>query len=404
MNGVWLATILLTVAGVAIGRYPWLRMNRATIALVGAIVLVFTGALSLEQAYDAIDFNTLVLLLGMMILNANLMLSGFFQVVSRWIVRWARTPRRLLALVILSSGLLSALLLNDTIVLMFTPLLLDVVRTLRRHPVPYLIGLAVAANIGSVATFVGNPQNMLIGIASGIPFLEFTARLLPVSLAGLGMAWLVLVLVYRGEFTGDRLQPVVEERVRPHRPLLKKSLAAGALMLVLFVSGVPVPLAALCAAAVVLVTRRLKPERVFREIDWSLLVFFSGLFVVAGAVETTGMTGVLFQWAGPVAKDGTVALAAVSVVLSNLISNVPAVLLFRPLIPSFEDPKTAWLTLAMATTFAGNLTLLGSVANLIVAESARRLGVQIGFGEYLKVGLPITVISVAAGVLWLMWT
>jgi Na+/H+ antiporter NhaD/arsenite permease-like protein len=404
MNGVWLATILLTVAGVAIGRYPWLRMNRATIALVGAIVLVFTGALSLDQAYDAIDFDTLVLLLGMMILNANLMLSGFFQLVSRWIIRWAKTPRRLLALVILSSGLLSALLLNDTIVLMFTPLLLDVVRTLRRHPVPYLIGLAVAANIGSVATFVGNPQNMLIGIASGIPFLEFTARLLPVSLAGLGMAWLVLILVYRYEFTGERLRPVVEGKVRPHRPLLNKSLAAGALMLILFVSGVAVPLAALCAAAVVLVTRRLKPERVFREIDWSLLVFFSGLFVVAGAVETTGMTGALFQWAGPLAKDGTVAFAAVSVVLSNLISNVPAVLLFRPLIPSFEDPNTAWLTLAMATTFAGNLTLLGSVANLIVAESARRLGVQIAFGEYLKVGLPITALSVAAGVLWLVWT
>ncbi len=404
MTGIWLSIILLTVAGVAIGRYPWLRMNRATIALVGAIALVFTGAVSLEQAYQAIDLNTVVLLLGMMVLNANLMLSGFFQLVSRWIVRRARTPRRLLALVLLSAGLLSALLLNDTIVLMFTPLLLDVVRVLRRNPVPYLIGLAVAANIGSAATFVGNPQNMLIGISSGIPFLDFTARLLPVSLVGLAMAWLVLVLVYPREFTAERMEPVVEERIRHHRPLLYKSLGALALMLVLFVSGIAVPLAALCAAAMVLVTRRLKPERVFREIDWSLLVFFCGLFVVAGAVETSGLTGVLFEWAAPLARDGTAALAAVAVVLSNLISNVPAVLLFRPLIPSFEDPASAWLTLAMATTFAGNLTLLGSVANLIVAESARRLGVRITFGEYLKAGLPITGLSVLAGVLWLSWT
>lgn len=403
MATVWLLIMIATVIGVAVGRYPWLRMNRATIALVGATLLIITGAIPLDEAYRAIDLHTIVLLLAMMILNANLRLSGFFQMVSRWIVRHARTSRRLLALVILASGWLSALLLNDTIVLMFTPLLLDVVRALHRNPLPYLVALAASANIGSAATIVGNPQNMLIGISSEIPFLEFTARLFPAAAVGLLLTWLVVVLVYRKEFTGGRLEVIPEQRVRHHGALMQKALAACGLMLVLFAVGVEVPLAALGAAALLLVTRRLKPERVFREIDWSLLVFFSGLFVVAGALETTGFTAVLFEHAGPFAQDGVVPLALVSVVLSNLISNVPAVLLFRPLIPGFADPETAWLTLAMATTFAGNLTLLGSVANLIVAETARRLGVELTFTEYLKAGLPITAASLAAGIGWMAW-
>lgn len=402
MSAVWLVIILFTVGGVAVGRYPWLRMNRATIALVGATLLIVTRAIPLEQAYRAVDLHTIVLLLAMMILNANLRLSGFFQVVSRWVVRHAHTPRRLLALVVLASGGLSAILLNDTIVLMFTPLLLDVVRPLRRDPVPYLVALAASANIGSAATIVGNPQNMLIGISSGISFLAFSGHLLPAALAGLGVTWLVVVLVYRREFVAERLPDLPQERLRTHGPLLHKCLWSCGLMLLLFTLGVAVPLAALCAASLLLVTRRLKPERVFREIDWSLLVFFCGLFVVAGAVESAGFSAILFDWAGRVAADGTASLAVTAVLLSNLISNVPAVLLFRPLIPGFADPTTAWLTLSLATTFAGNLTLLGSVANLIVAETARRLGTQLSFAEYLKAGLPITILSLTVGLWWLI--
>ncbi|GAB4244400.1 MAG: anion transporter [Acidobacteriota bacterium] len=402
-SGLWLLIILGTVAGVAVGRYPWVRMNRATIALVGATALVLTGALSLEKAYEAVDLDTVTLLLAMMILNANLRLSGFFQLVSRWIVQRARTPRRLLAWIIGASGLLSAILLNDTIVLMFTPLVLDVTRSLRRNPVPYLIGLVTSANIGSAATIVGNPQNMIIGMASDISFLEFTAALFIPAALSLLLAWLVVTLAYRREFSGERLEPTVPARFRPYRPLLYKSLAATGVLIFLFLLGLPAPLAALAAASILLVTRRLKPERVFLEVDWSLLVFFAGLFVVSGAAEEAGFVALLFQYAEPVARLGTPALAAVALVLSNLISNVPAVLLFRPLIPSFPDPTEAWLTLALATTFAGNLTLLGSVANLIVAETARRRGVHLGFFEYLRCGVPLTFGSIALGVLWLMW-
>jgi Na+/H+ antiporter NhaD/arsenite permease-like protein len=395
--------IAITLGGVAVGRYPRLRMNRATIALAGAVALVALGAIPLPRALAAIDLATLALLLGMMIINASFRLSGFFRLAGSWIVRRAATPRALLALIILVSGVLSALFLNDTIVLMFTPLVLEIVAALRRNPIPYLVGLVAAANIGSTALITGNPQNMLIGVASGIPFNRFLAELGPVALAGLGVAWLVLVLVYREEFRRDvRLAgaPAVPA-ARPLRPVLNKALVATGLMLVAFAAGAPVALAALGAAALLLVTRRLKPERVFREVDFTLLVFFAGLFVVTAALETTGLSERLFALVRPVAERGVPALAGVAVVLSNLVSNVPAVLLFRPFVPSFPDPETAWLTLAMATTLAGNLTLLGSVANLIVAEQARAHGVHLGFGEYLKAGVPITLLTLVLGVAWL---
>ncbi|GAB4496712.1 MAG: anion transporter [Anaerolineales bacterium] len=396
-----LLLIIMTLIGVAVGRYPWLRMNRATIALVGAIGLILLGAISLEQAYDAIDMNTIVLLFAMMVLNVNLRISGFFQIAVQQVVQRANSPRKLLFLIILSSGILSALLLNDTIVLMFTPLVLDIAESLKRNPIPYLIGLVTAANIGSVAAITGNPQNMIIGIASRIPFVTFSAYLLPVSLFGLFIAWLFLVLLYPAEFVRQTFQEIPVLHLRTYQPLLRKTLIAIALMILGFILGAPIPLAALSAAAFLLITRRLKPQRVFLELDWALLVFFSGLFIVTGAIQTSGLAEGLFAVASPIAGQGVAALSLVSAVLSNLVSNVPAVLLFRPIISGFAIPEQAWLTLSMSTTFAGNLTLLGSVANLIVAEIARQRGVRLTFMEYLKPGLVITLTTLFFGILWL---
>ena len=207
------AVIPLTLVGVAVGRYPGLRMNRSTIALAGGVILIVAGAISLEEAYQALDLDTLALLFSMMVLNVNLRGSGFFKLVGRWVIRWARSPRQLLALIVVTSGLLSALFLNDTIVLMFTPLVLEIVLALDRHPIPYLVGLVSAANIGSAATITGNPQNMLIGASSHIPYVRFTAALAPAALAGLAVAWAVLVLVYRKEFARGPLPPIPEQRM-----------------------------------------------------------------------------------------------------------------------------------------------------------------------------------------------
>ena len=395
-----LLIIVATLIGVAIGRWPWLRMNRATISLTGATALIASGAIPLEEAYAALDLDTLTLLFAMMIINYNLRRAGFFQIVADRVIHHAHTARQLLAYVIVASGVLSAIFLNDTIVLVFTPLVLDLCLALNVRPIPYLVALVTAANIGSVATIIGNPQNMLIGVASGISFNTFTLYLAPVALAGLLVIWLVVMFVFRRDFGGRLVkEPVV--RLRTESALLRKSLLATGVMLVGFVLGFPIPLAALVGAAILLISRRLEPEAVFREIDLSLLVFFGGLFIVTGAIESVGLSDQLFSVARPLAEQGVAALSLVAVVLSNLVSNVPAVLLFRPYIPEFPNPTQAWLTLAMSTTLAGNLTLLGSVANLIVAEIAFRRDVNLSFTEYLKAGPLITALSLTLGIAWL---
>ncbi|MBI5877606.1 MAG: anion transporter [Chloroflexi bacterium] len=395
------SVIVLTYAGVALGEFPQLRMNRATIALVGAVVLVAAGGIGAPQAFAALDGNTLVLLFAMMVLNVHLRLAGFFNWIAALVVRHAGSPRCLLGWIIIASGVLSALFLNDTVVLMFTPLVVQVAQRLRRNPIPYLMALATSANIGSAATITGNPQNMLIGMSSHIAYLDFARALVPVSLAGMLIAWVVIVGVYRAEFAERRFPERYDMAAEIYTPLFRKTVTLSGLLLAAFLLGAPIPLAALTVAAALLVTRRLKPSRIFAQIDWSLLVFFSGLFVVTGAIGALGFSDDLFAVAEPLARGGVLPLSAVTVVLSNLVSNVPAVLLFRPLVPQFADPGRTWLVLAMASTLAGNLTLLGSVANLIVAESARSQGVRLSFGEYLKVGAPVTVLSLAAGVIWL---
>ncbi len=395
-----LFVIVVTIAGIAAGRYPHLRMNRATIALVGAATLAAIGAISSEQAYEALDLGTLMLLLAMMIINANLRIAGFFGLVAERILPRARSPRLLLLMVMVSAGLLSALFLNDTIVLVFTPLLLEIVLALGRNPIPYLMGLATAANIGSAGAITGNPQNMLIGASSGIPYLKFSMYLMPVAIIGLLCAWGILILVYRKEFTKAFDTFVPHREVRIYRPLLLKSAISVMVLLTLFVAGVEVPLAAIIAASLLLVTRRLRPERVFNEIDWSLLVLFSGLFVVTAAIETSGWGDSLFGLLLPLMDAGVLSITVVTAALSNIISNVPAILLFRPLVQQFSNPEQVWLILAMASTFAGNLTLLGSIANLIVAETARRRRVTLSFTEYLKAGVPITLLTLLIGVVW----
>jgi Na+/H+ antiporter NhaD/arsenite permease-like protein len=244
---------------------------------------------------------------------------------------------------------------------------------------------------------------MLVGISSGIDFLSFTRALGPVALLGLGVIWIVIVGVYRAEFRGESFAATYRFEPAIIKLRLRKSLFATFVMLVALVAGAPVPLAAVSAAALLLITRRTNPAEVFQEIDWALLVFFASLFVVTGAITSSGLGAHLFSILRPYADSGPAALTGVSLILSNLVSNVPAVMLFRPVVPTLLDPERAWLTLAMATTLAGNLTLLGSVANLIVAEIARERGVHLSFVEYLKAGTLIAVLTLLLGVAWLAW-
>jgi Na+/H+ antiporter NhaD/arsenite permease-like protein len=400
----WLRAVALvafagTYLGLAVGHLPGFRVDRTGVAIIGAAVMVVSGVLPWNKAVAAVDANTLVLLFGMMIVAAYLRLSGFFHLVTHWAIRRAGSPVGLLAVVVVAAGVLSALFVNDVVCVVLAPVVLDAARRLRLPPVPYLIALATAANVGSVATLTGNPQNMLIGSFSGIGYRTFLVHEGPVAVLGLGATFVAVWLSYRRQLP-EKLSPVdLSAHFPVHWALMTKTILAVCVMLAAFLAGVPIALVAAGGAAYSLLTRRVNPKKVYREIDWELLVLFTGLFVVIGGIEEVGLTEHLFARTEGLALYRPAALTVVTAALSNLVSNVPAVLLFKSVIPSFGEPTRAWLILAMASTLAGNLTLVGSIANLIVVEAAREERIVIGFWEYARVGVPLTVVTLAIG--WL---
>ena len=415
----WLTAVLFTATylALAVGKIPRLRLDRAGIAFVGAALMLCTGVLSLSQATapNSIDHETLFLLFGMMIVVGFLRLSGFFFRVAHSALDRITSPRGLLAAIILLSGVLSAFLVNDIVCLAMTPLVLQLTRRLGYRPVPHLIGLATAANIGSSGTITGNPQNMFIGSHSHISYLHFAIHLMPIAMLGLIVDYVVILLIYRSSLARAPEQASTlngrsirgEERIPNHRAHVRLQMKGGIVALatvILFFCGLPIVLVALGAAAVMMLSR-LKPIRVYREVDWSLLLMFTGLFIVVHAFQVH----VVSQWGvehwNILLSHPIDLLSAVSALLSNLVSNVPAVLLFEPVMHAMPaaQQQTAWLALAMSSTLAGNLTILGSVANLIVVENARRAGVEVSFWDYCKAGVPVTILTLALGVAWLTW-
>jgi Na+/H+ antiporter NhaD/arsenite permease-like protein len=392
---------IATYGVLAFGKIPVYRIDRAGAALLGASVMVGAGVLSLEEAYQAVNFDTIVLLLGMMIIVANLRISGFFRVVTHLIALHVRRPIILLAAVVFTAGGLSAVMVNDTICLVMTPLVLEVVTRLKRNPIPYLLATAMASNIGSVATVTGNPQNMIIGSLSQIPYGVFAAALAPVAVIGLIITAVLIALAHRTEFLTRDTLPPADVPSHYHGPLLAKTVLVMLAVIALFLLGQPVAKVAIVGGAFLLLTRRVRPEKVYLEIDWPLLVMFVGLFVVVGGFEKAMITPDVIATVAGLHLDKTAVLGAITALLSNVVSNVPAVLVLKPFIPGLQDPQRAWLVVAMAATLAGNFTLVGSVANLIVAQRAKARGVELGFWAYFKVGAPLTILTIAIGLLWL---
>jgi Na+/H+ antiporter NhaD/arsenite permease-like protein len=397
------ALILIgTYTVLALGRAPLFRIDRTGAAIVGAILMVVVGGLPFEEAVAGVDARTIVLLFGMMVLVAHLKMAGFFGLLARAVTTRIASPAWLLTAVVFASGMLSALFVNDTVCLVFAPVVIEAASVAGLSPVPFLLAVATGANVGSVATITGNPQNMLIGTMSRTSYVDFASHLAPVALLGLAANAAILTLVHRADLRGRRSAAVHVRAPRVHRALLVKALLVAAGMLAGFLAGLDSALVAAAGAAVLLVTRRVKPERVYRQVDWDLLVLFVGLFVVVAGVRHAGLTDRLFAALEPLGIRTVAGLAVVTAILSNAISNVPAVMLLMHVVPGLPDPKKAWLTLAMASTLAGNLTLVGSIANLIVVQSARREGVVVSFGDYLRVGVPITLVTMTIGVLLLI--
>lgn len=402
-----LIVFIITYLFIALQRIPGLRIDRPSGVTIGSTLLLLSGLLTIREAYAFIDWDVITFLLGMMVMVAYLEFAGFFERVALWLVRSSRSSARLLLATIICAALFSAFFVNDTICLLFTPILLKATRYLKVNPLPYLIAIATSSNIGSALTITGNPQNMYIGIQSGLPFLKFAmVMLLPVS-AGLALNYWLIRWFFPREVHHQPL-PALEIKAPPFKKILTyKTLTALAITLALFIAGMSYPFAALIGASLIFLTGYVPPRLVLKELDWTILLFFAGLFIVMGAFEKAGYMEKLIAFAaGQLSAEtlgGFVSLSLLITLLSNLVSNVPAVILMQPLIEQFGSGERLWLLLALASTFAGNLTLVGSVANLIVAEKALAKGVRLGFGLYFKIGFPLTLASLLLGTLWLWW-
>jgi Na+/H+ antiporter NhaD/arsenite permease-like protein len=381
-------------------RLKVLPLNRPAAAMLGTVLMVACGVMTPSQAYRAVDYDTLVLLLGMMLISAYLCLAGFFDWAADWILRHARNPQSLLLHLVLTSGLLSALLVNDTVCLMLTPLVVAVMVRGKLPLTPYLLALAMSANIGSVATLVGNPQNMIIGHLSGIPFLRFSASLLPAAAAGLAIQYAILRFGFRNVLAQATIhQP--ESQPRPlNRPLMIITGSVLTLVFAGFVAGSNLAWTALAGGALVMVLARRDTHEVLKLVDWHLLVFFAALFVVVEGLSDTGLPDQIYSRVKGVFGASSVSqawnLAWFSALGSNVFSNVPFVLVAGKWINNFTQPELMWKVMALATTFAGNLTILGSVANIIVVESARS-HVEVGFWDYARYGIPVALLTTLAG-------
>ncbi len=392
-----LAIFAITYFVIAVGKLPFLRIDRTGAALAGAVAMVVAGVLTEHQTLAAIDFHTLVLLLGMMIVVANLRLSGAFGIFTRALLDRAKSGFGLLAMTVAASGVLAAFFINDVVCLALTPLLIDATEAVGADPIPFLVALATASNIGSAATITGNPQNMIVAGYAHLGYTNFLIHLAPSAVIGLLVDFAIIAFVFRGSLgvlhRGSDRNHI--EAPPADRPLMIKSGVIALAALALFIAGFPTHLVAIGAGVLLLFTRRIAPQRVYELIDWTMLAMFAGLFVVVGGFQATGIQDRIIEATGTASLANPAVLSAVTAVLSNIVSNVPAVLLFRPLLPLLGGTREVAFIIAGASTFAGNLTVVGSVANLIVIEQARGRNIAISFWDYVKAGFPIAIVTLA---------
>jgi len=407
-----LVIFLIVYAGMILGELPFLQIDRTGVALLGAIALVSFDALSLREAAEAVHLPTIILLFSFMVLSAQMRLGGFYDWVTRSLAALPLSPPLLLAAMMLAVAVLAAVFSNDIVCLAVAPVLIHACARRRLDPVPHLLALACAANIGSAWTLIGNPQNMLIGQTLELSFAGYSAEAaLPVAL-GLFATWIVIAWQTHGhwserELSADGAPPQASRRAMDdgEAPLDRwqtaKGLAiAGALIVVFVFTSLPREHMALTAAGLLLMSRRLHTTRTLGLVDWELLVLFMGLFVVNHALQQTGLALTLVKDFAALGFDlrEPWALFAGTFVLSNVVSNVPAVMLLLP----FGGHPSAGTVLALVSTLAGNLLIVGSIANIIVVDAARRHGIRIDWRRHARVGVPVTLatLAITAACLW----
>jgi Na+/H+ antiporter NhaD/arsenite permease-like protein len=395
------AIFLLTYLGMALGRVPGFSVERTGIALIAVVLLAAFGPEGPEALGRHVDWPTLLLLFGLMIVSAQFAFAGFYAGCAAWLTRAELSPPALLALLMATAGGLSAVLANDIVVFAMTPILCRGLRARGLDPVPFLIGLACAANAGSAATVIGNPQNILIGQVAGLGFWRFIAICAPPALAALALSWAAVALLHRGRWRNGDGAPAPDAPLYADRNQFAKAAVATAVLIALFSTAIPREVSALLIAGALIVNRRISSRAMLAEVDWNLLLLFICLFAMTGAFAETEAARRAFAWLveSGLLPDRLAALAPLALVASNTIGNVPSVVLLLKVWPN--PPQDAMYALALLSTLAGNMLLVGSLANLIVAERAAGEGVRLGFAAHAKAGIPATAISVLAACLWL---
>lgn len=398
-----LVIFAITYFGIIFTRLPKVNVDRPSAAFFGAIAMILSGVVSFEEAMASIDFNTIALLLGMMIIIATMQSDGFFALVAHKTVRMATNSKGLLTALVLITGIGSAFLVNDAVVLIITPITISICNTYKLNPIPYLIAIILSSNAGSVMTMTGNPQNMLIGINSGMSYLSFFLHLLPIAFLSMGIVIFTIRLLFASEFKNDKKNFIVTDEKQYNMRSMRVSAPVFGLVVVLFFLssfvGLSIPLIALFGASLIMLFGKIKPAEILKQVDWVLLLFFSGLFIVVHAIEKVGLLEQLKHI--DLASDSlttNVILHGLGLFVSQIISNVPYAIAMIPVIRPAES-EAIWLILASSSTLAGNATIIGAIANLIVIESAARMHVRITFKDFFLAGILSTFLSLCISIL-----
>ncbi|MFO0678359.1 MAG: SLC13 family permease [Polyangiaceae bacterium] len=398
-----LVVFAITYVLVASQRLRFVRVDRPAGALIGAVLAVVIGASTPEEAAEAIDKSTLVLLFAVMGMGAFLAIDGFFDRAAPRLAHLARSKAGLLGTVVWGSGILSAIITNDAVCVLAAPVVVTWIKRWNLPRLPFLLALATAANTGSVATLVGNPQNMLCAHLGHLAFGSYLLHMAPVAILGLAINHGVLHLLFRKELGGSLPDEISHEPLFTPRSTLTVGILLGTV--VLYSAGANLTFTALGGFATLLLVYRADPDRVWERIDWTVLTFFGALFVAVDAFARSGIANWFFDrvplFAGS-GLPGTLRTAGLFLFGSNVVTNVPFILVVRNEMARATNGVQAWELLAMAATFAGNLTLLGSVANVIVGEKAKSVG-GLGFFEYMRAGVPIALLTTAMGAAWLVF-
>ena len=389
--------LLVTLIVFTLGKSPVFRVDRAGMSIIGASLMTAFGILNMNEAVQAIDAKTIVVLFSLMVVVSNLKLAGFFAYIGKSVFVHIHSAKHLLLAVVFMSGIMSSIVINDIVCLLFTPVVILLCLKLNINPIPHLLAVAMASNIGSACTFIGNPQNVLIGSLSQIPASQYFFTAGPISFIGLILLYLAIYFVYKKELQ-KQFTYQDDENAAIHIYLLMKTLVVLALVIIFYLMGFDLSLTASFGAVFLLINARIKPERVYDDIDFNLLIMFIGLFIIIAGVEKSGLLALLNSFLPAEYMSQIPMFSIMAIVLSNIVSNVPAVLLLRYYIP--VDEQILWQALALLSTIAGNLTVFGSIANLIVIEIAKKQGIKITSKEYLKIGFPLTILLSAISIVW----